>query len=68
MPVEDILELKKTGLISRVLWGSDLPVMRYFYKTSVIEYYEERIKEVRKILGYEDFEKITRKNFNFFGF
>ena len=68
MPIPDILELKKSGLVSHVLWGTDFPVMRYFYKTPVRKYYEKRIKAVLKILGYEDFEKITRKNFNLFGF
>ena len=68
MPIPDILKLKKLGLVSHVLWGTDLPVMRYFYKIPVREYYERRIKEVLKILGYGDFEKITRENFNLFGF
>lgn len=63
MPVKNIVKLKDKGLISRVLWGSDYPVMRYFYDIPSEEYYIQRIEEVRQALTNEDFELITQKNF-----
>lgn len=63
MPVEDIVRLKDEGLITRVLWGSDYPVMRYFYEMPAAEYYAQRVAEVREALGGEDFTRITRDNF-----
>ena len=54
MPVKDILTLRNAGLISRVLWGSDYPVMRYFYRTPARQYYRRRVKAVMKALCIED--------------
>ena len=68
MPTEDILKLKEAGLSSRVLWGSDLPVMKYFYKnTPVTKYYRDTVNEVKERLGNEIFQQISFKNFIDFG-
>ncbi len=55
MPVKSILALRDAGLMEKVLWGSDYPVMRYFYRTPPRRYYANRIKAVIKALGREDF-------------
>ena len=62
MPVNDILILKNENLIHRALWGTDFPVMRYFYDIPVREYYRQRIHEVINAIGHEDFEMISEKN------
>ena len=64
MSVKSILKLKEEGLISRVLWGSDFPVMRYFYDIPAEQYYRQNIEEVRKAIGDEDFRRITQDNLN----
>ena len=63
MSVDSILRLKDEGLIDRVLWGSDFPVMRYFYDIPAEEYYRQRVEEVREALGGENFRLITQDNF-----
>ena len=64
MPVEDIVRLRNEGMISRVLWGSDFPVMRYFYDIPPEEYYRQRVDEARTALGEADFTRITQENFS----
>ena len=44
MPKIDIKKLKDAGLIERVLFGSDFPVMQYFFKTPRRQYYRKRLK------------------------
>lgn len=63
MPVNDILKLKNENLIHRVLWGSDFPIMRYFFRIPAEDYYRNNINEARSALGEEDFLRITRDNF-----
>ena len=62
MPVKDILKLKKNGLITRVLWGTDYPVMRYFFRTPLRQYYKRRVQAVIKALGESDFLRIAGNN------
>ena len=63
MSVNNIMKLRDSELISRVLWGSDFPVMRYFYDMPPEKYYANKVNEVRKSLGIEDFNLITCENF-----
>ena len=63
MPVKNIVRLRDEGMISRVLWGSDFPVMRYYYDIPAEEYYRQRIDEASEALGAEDFRRITQDNF-----
>ena len=63
MGVKNIVRLRDEGLIGRVLWGSDFPVMRCFYDIPPDEYYRKRVEEVREALGGEDFSRITQDNF-----
>ena len=64
MPVNNILILRNEGLIERVLWGTDFPVMRYFYDIPPEDYYRQKISEAINILGESDFTRITQENFN----
>lgn len=64
MSVKNIVMLRDAGLLSRVLWGSDFPVMRYYYDIPATEYYMQQVDEVRKALGEKDFILITQKNFH----
>lgn len=63
MPVKNILILSNEGLIERVFWGTDFPVMRYFYDIPPEDYYRQKISEARNILGVSDFTRITQENF-----
>ena len=64
MPVNHIVRLRDEGMIERVLWGSDFPVMRYFYDIPPEEYYRQRVDEARTALGEADFTRITQENFS----
>ena len=63
MSSENIVKLRDEGLISRVLWGSDFPIMRYFFRIPAEDYYRNNIEEARNALGEEDFLRITQDNF-----
>lgn len=63
MPVKDILTLRDCGLLGRVVWGSDYPVIRYFSRTPARQYYRRRIKAVIKTLGIDDYTRITHTNY-----
>ncbi|MBR0279003.1 MAG: amidohydrolase family protein [Synergistaceae bacterium] len=64
MSVNNILILRNEGLIERVFWGTDFPVMRYFYDIPPEDYYRQKISEAINILGESDFTRITQENFN----
>lgn len=64
MPVNNIVRLRGEGLITRVLWGTDFPVMRYFYDTPPEDYYRQKISETLNALGESDFSRITHGIFN----
>ncbi len=67
MGVNNIVRLRDSGLIPRVLWGSDFPVMRFFYDDiSPIEYYMQNINSAKEALGENDFELLTSVNFQKF--
>ena len=66
MSVNSIVKFRDEGLISRVLWGSDFPVMRYYYDMPATEYYRHNTGAVSEALGDEDFARITRDNFRQF--
>ena len=44
MPKINIKIIKNAGLIQRILFGSDFPVMQYFFKTPRRQYYRKRLK------------------------
>lgn len=66
MSVKNIVRLRDEGLLSRVLWGSDFPIMRYYYDIPATEYYMQQVNEVRKALKEEEITLITEKNFHIF--
>ena len=66
MPKIDIKKLKDARLIRRVLFGSDFPVMRYFYDMPAEKYYMNKVNEVSESLGSKDFNLITCGDFTKF--
>ena len=62
MPIRDIIQLQKSGLLSRVLWGSDFPIMKFFFKSPLRKYYRRRVQSVVRALGEDDFHKIAQQN------
>lgn len=52
MPIADLKGLVAEGLTNRILFGTDAPINRVFYKNiSTSDYIKDRIKETQMILG-----------------
>lgn len=65
MPIEHVRTLCNEGLADRVLWGTDYPIPRYFYPdNNMIDYYLFLVEQLKTLVSYEDFKKITQMNFN----
>ena len=64
-PVENIKELIRNDFSDRVLWGTDYPIQRAYYKDSDQEQlYLKRLDEVRSVMFDMAFDKLTDINFN----
>lgn len=65
MPTENIVALCNAGLADRVLWGTDYPIPKYYFRRkSMSKYYNSLIKSLNNAVSQSEFEKITYKNFN----
>jgi len=49
MPVEHIAELSQRGLSHKILWGTDIPIQKYYNRSeNLIDYYQNRLIELQK--------------------
>ena len=59
MPVEHIAELCRLGLSHRILWGTDVPIQKYYnHDESLIDYYQNRLIELQIVISPKDYETI----------
>ena len=59
MPVEHIAKLCHFGLAHRVLWGTDVPIQRYYSrKEDIVVYYKKRLCELHDVVSNEHYETI----------
>lgn len=59
MPVEHIAKLCHFGLAYRVLWGTDVPIQRYYSrKEDIVVYYKKRLCELQDVVSNEHYETI----------
>ena len=64
MPIENIDLICQEHLADRVLWGTDYPITKYFYKNADMKsYYQNLISQLKKTVELSDFELITHINF-----
>ena len=64
-PVENVKALIQRDFSDRVLWGTDYPIQRVYYKDADQEQiYNNRVKEIREVMSETDFKKIIMVNFN----
>ncbi len=70
-PLEDIVQMVNAGLIDRMLWGTDLPLMGYYYgvlRGSDINqydfkgYYTTLLSQLQTELSAADYLKLTYQN------
>lgn len=70
-PLEDIVQMVNAGLIDRMLWGTDLPLMGYYYgvlRDSGInqydfkDYYAALLSQLQTALSATDYRKLTYQN------
>lgn len=65
MSTENVTELCKNGLADKVLWGTDYPIPKYYYRgDNMRQYYNALISNLKSKIEASDFEKITKINFN----
>lgn len=63
MPIDDIRILIYHGLDSKILWGTDMCIPQYYFpKQDMIQYYKNKLMELREICTKEQFELLTSKN------
>ena len=59
MPVEHIAKLCHFGLAHRILWGTDVPIQRYYSrKEDIVVYYKKRLCELQDVVSNEHYEII----------
>ena len=60
----NITQLVKIGLENRILWGSDYPIPKYFYRNAdMIQYYLKEYHKLKRRLNEACFTKICFNNF-----
>ena len=63
MPTPNIVKCCEAGFVERVLWGSDYPIPKYYYKGEDMKaYYARILDELKQSVSQEDFTKITQTN------
>ncbi len=64
VPVDNIVKLCNAGLSSRVLWGTDYPIPKYYYENlDMTRHYTDIVEALQASICQEDFSKITYSNF-----
>lgn len=64
MPINNVVRLCDEKLSDRVLWGTDYPIPKFFFKDLDMKtYYQDLLLELHNSLSESDYEKITKNNF-----
>ncbi len=59
MPVEHIAELCQRGFSHKILWGTDIPIQKYYSRSeNLIDYYQNRLRELKTAITIEQYETI----------
>lgn len=71
-PIEDIEQMVQAGLIDRMMWGTDLPLMGFYYgvlqgNTDLNQYdfkgyYTALLSQLQAVLSASDYDKLTYTN------
>lgn len=63
-PLNDIVKMVNEGLEDRIIWGSDYPITKLYYKRcSIKKIYLKKIEELSSIIKRDSFMKIIELNF-----
>lgn len=64
MPINNVVKLCDKMLSDRVLWGTDYPIPKFFFKDLDMKtYYQDLLLELHNSVSESDYEKITKNNF-----
>lgn len=59
MPLEHLAELCQRGLSHKILWGTDIPIQKYYNRSeNLIDYYQNRLRELKTAITIEQYETI----------
>ena len=65
MPTGNIVTICNAGLTDRVLWGTDYPIPKYYYRRkNMRKHYDSLISSLEDAVSESEFAKITNNNFN----
>lgn len=63
MPVEQIAELCRIGFSRRILWGTDIPIQRYYNRDeNLVAHYQNRLIELQNVISPNDYETIMNNH------
>lgn len=61
--INDIEQFLDKDLSSKMLWGTDMCIPKYFYpEENLIDYYNRKLNGFKAICSKEEFEQVTYKN------
>lgn len=64
MPINNVVRLCDEKLSDRVLWGTDYPIPKFFFKDLDMKtYYQDLLLELHNSVSESDYDKITKNNF-----
>ncbi len=64
MPLENVAKLCLSGLANRILWGTDIPIPKYYDPAeNLVNYCRERLKKMRQMLNCNDYKTIITNSF-----
>ena len=59
MPVEHIAELCQRGFSDKILWGTDIPIQKYYNRSeNLIDYYQNRLRKLKTAVTIEQYGTI----------
>ena len=60
----DFYRLHDSGACNRILWGSDIPIVKQYVNTNMDEYYRYRIQVLKNAVSDREFKQIVKDNFD----
>lgn len=63
VPVDDVKKMIDSGLVDRMMFGTDYPISTYYYKEDSNLVYKKQVEEMQSSMSAEDWEKIACLNF-----
>ena len=60
----DFKKLHGSIACHRILWGSDMPIVKHYIAADMNEYYKSELTKLQKVVSMTEYDMITVENFN----